>query len=863
MWALDKNILERAWDTTKDAGTYVQDKAAAWAKAVGEAYDSVTWKTRTAKDKMVGYVQGDIAIPKASEDTHGVRPKLKAALKWVIPDDRVEQFLDQDKITNEQVETILKPALMTKVTTRSKLLDLKSAFRTHNYLRDLVDTYGIAPIDPDRKVSIPTARVKSSDLLREMKLWLSTSKATFYKSARALLWISDTDMDDISLGRHIVALKAQALAETVDAVMGRTQNSKNAENLTNKGLIFDTNGSWQEYMAWNDLAEALASTKSDHLDMVWQEAQRYSRTTLNNDYIRSLMAAAADSSQTGRSLTIMWVTQDFSEDEPEKLMQIADELEAIRQWISSVDPDIFRKTTSEVENVIKTGKDFVVAWLTIPYLAVMAVLKWWVPMVLLIAHIAHMKAGTGRLFLGNSKITKILSVALTPWYFSYWIQRSFNKQEAAPADPAELAKRQKEHLAPDDAYFNTLKGEMDKEQKECVKKISDLESEIKRLEAIKRPTKRDIAALEATQDGLRSQQKLKTELGNQHKLFHSAHDAYKKRFDNGTFYAKHDSNSGLETFFRSIRQGKITTLWGAWADMWNSDNSWVSKEEWKWVWTRAERAVRRPIEAVKRRWFTESDIVDAAVEAKTARKWAKADPLEITLPDGTKKTIKLAEVGYKTPAENLLAEIDLHYRMKKWGSLYTAYKIALGKEAKAEQSKIEARKSAGTAVPATSTRDHGATHITYDRSDIAAEVNAAAAKSKPVQDLATEMATLELGDKFDPSLLSVKIVEGEPVFDETKIKGMAFDEHWKPLIWAWKLVTNIESDGKIKFEIGGKEVTLGFLDEAKLKNSTTIEKLWTNTVAKWGLGLDKAELPNLKTMSHIKAQEAVVQKVKA
>ena len=64
----------------------------------------------------------------------------------------------------------MKPALMTKIGTRSKLLDLKSAFRTHNDLRDLVDTYGIAPIDPDRKVSIPTARVKSSDLLREMKL---------------------------------------------------------------------------------------------------------------------------------------------------------------------------------------------------------------------------------------------------------------------------------------------------------------------------------------------------------------------------------------------------------------------------------------------------------------------------------------------------------------------------------------------------------------------------------------------------------------------------------------------------------------------------------------------------------------------
>lgn len=66
---------------------------------------------------------------------------------------------------------------MTKITTRSKLVELKNATATHSELRDLVDRYGFAPIDPSRKVSIPSAAVKSSDLLRDIQVKFRTDKA--------------------------------------------------------------------------------------------------------------------------------------------------------------------------------------------------------------------------------------------------------------------------------------------------------------------------------------------------------------------------------------------------------------------------------------------------------------------------------------------------------------------------------------------------------------------------------------------------------------------------------------------------------------------------------------------------------------
>lgn len=80
---------------------------------------------------------------------------------------------------------------------------------------------------------IPKSQINTSQMLREAKLAGKETWSDVIKSTRSTLNIN-SEMDDISVGRYIVGLRARALVDTMRSVYGNPAYSQNGEHLTNK-----------------------------------------------------------------------------------------------------------------------------------------------------------------------------------------------------------------------------------------------------------------------------------------------------------------------------------------------------------------------------------------------------------------------------------------------------------------------------------------------------------------------------------------------------------------------------------------------------------------------------------------------------
>lgn len=117
----------------------------------------------------------------------------------------------------------------------------------------------------------------------------------------------------------------------------------------------------------------------------------------------------------------------------------------------------------------------------------------------------------------------------------------------------------------------------------------------------------------------------------------------------------------------------------------------------------------------------------------------------------------------------MMYQLERFYQLKSWGSLYTAYKLALSQEAKAQKSVLDAR--AASTGPTVTGSSGGTTHVTIDKSDIAASVQAEATKSAKVVEIATSMSAINLGAEFDPNKLKITGFDasGNAIFNEAEI----------------------------------------------------------------------------------------------
>lgn len=630
MAELDTSNLPALWHSWKEV---VKE----WVRKIT---DGITGTTDAAVKTVKATYNGDIELPEGSE----VRAQFFATFKDVLTAEDIAEIQAnlENKVSAKMIQDRIIPALM-KISDTAKLQVLKTKFQTHGALKELIETYGFAPIKPGE--AIPRSQANTSQFMREAKLTGRQAWSDLVKGAREY-WSLNSEMEDMAVGRHLVAMRGRALINAISSIYWNEAVADNPEYL-------NTSGSFTEWRKWDDLAEAIKSRNNDKFKDITTLTPKYSRSTLHNDYISALVKASANPEI--RKVDIAGIEIIFDDDETKKLEEIANELDAMREGIEKADPGKFRKFMGGFYQV--TGAWMAMVDLGLGFVAapIWAINTFWPLAVWMIASgvVVAIKRWDPK-YWERGIAWKIFNA---PWKLWAIIIDELAGKQKAPADDTEKKIRQSSAMDPAGDFW---------------KIVQWYQNEIE--------VAYDRAKSGSDKEAMRNLEKRRKEMSDWVK-------EYKERYASGKLL-KTDVPDRIKVTLKDIKDGngpnKKRALWEA--ARWN-------------IWN----AVDRVKGWAKNRFWTADGYMDAEKEAKKALKWVKNDPLVLDPANPDSLKYETLKPEHRTNVEIIFNKFKEFHKYRSWNAAYTVYRQQLELTEKARGEVILLRATATSTVTAPAT----------------------------------------------------------------------------------------------------------------------------------------------------------------
>ncbi len=763
----------------------IKDTAVRWWTAVVEwvkkGYDAVANTTQDAIDTTKAVVTGTIELPDWSPEKaafieqfatpslsrNEIDTLLKTPVKKGQPPHVIPLLSKEEMATIEangyvdakMVQSILIPRLM-GIDNQAKLHKLRTTFQTHGKLSALIDIYGFAPITKGE--AIPRSQANTSQFVREAKLTGKQAWSDLVQWARSY-WNLNTEMDDLAVGRHLIAMRWKWLISAISSIYWNEAVADNPEYL---------NTSWwfTQWRKWDDLAEALQTRNNDKFKDITLLTPKYSRSTLHNDYILALVHAASDPNV--RSIVIDGIKIDFPKDEAQKLEEIANELDAMREWVEQSNPEGFRQFMSWlaafkewVWAVIHVGgmafgitlemmQYPLTSWIALSTIAVAA--KRWDPTF-------GKKSWYGR-FASLPWRAVVWTARMATWARNYWTPE---ERESAKA------------LAPDPKW--DLKKFVDT-------KRDELREEYKRLKTAR-----------STLDARNIERRL-SELDKYYADYETRYATWNLRST--------DRPNTIKAEIENIAQGKGRRL------------SAIAWDVMKWNFSGATDRIRAHIKS----FGTAEGYAEAQNSFETAIKWTKADLRTVTVGGEVLHYELINKSAHSSVYEKIAQDLEKFEKYQKWKALYEVYetrRVALARSEWQVKYITEALK-AGAGSAATPGWIWRMISISAEW-QAAAEWNREQAQ-KRVEASVEAMSELKTG--FDTSKLTINIDASGNVTANNADVIKAFEKKFKAVVKSIDagFTTLWIKPGEIDISLRGAEENKGSVLERIGKKATVAAK---------------------------------------